>query len=104
MSACSGALPAFSGISDHSGAWRVHYDVELLRTLLLAICMISGRAGLVNAHRLSGRGLRVAIGLGGLFLAMVLGGPYVPSQDFVQSHGFISATTWLTLDTVASLA
>src|SRR5580700_11671368 len=60
---------------------RVHYDVELLR-LLLAVCTIIA-AGLGSLSlMLGGPRFRVAIGLGGLFLAMVLGGPYVAIQDF----------------------
>src|SRR5580698_1336750 len=75
---------------------RVHYDMELLR-LLLAVCMIVA-AGLGSLSLiLGGPRLRVAIGLGGLFLAMVLGGPYVPTQDFVQPRLYFGLD-WLLLD------
>jgi sterol desaturase/sphingolipid hydroxylase (fatty acid hydroxylase superfamily) len=75
---------------------RVHYDVELLR-LLLAICMIVA-AGLGSLSlMLGGPRLRVAVGIGGLFLAMVLGGPYVPTQDFVQPRLYLGLD-WLLLD------
>ena len=75
---------------------RVHYDVELLR-LLLAICMIVAAGAGSLSLMLGGPRLRVAIGVGGLFLAMVLGGPDVPTKDFVQPRLYFGLD-WLLLD------
>ena len=75
---------------------RVHYHMELLR-LLLAVCMIAAACLGALSLMLRGPRLRVAIGLGGLFGAMVLGGPYVPTQDFVQPRLYFGLD-WLLLD------
>src|SRR6185503_21072193 len=62
---------------------RVHYDVELLR-LTLAIAMVVGAWLGVLGIVLGGPRLQAAIGLSGLLLATLLGGPYVPTPDFLQ--------------------
>ena len=75
---------------------RPHYNMELLR-LILAVSMV-GAAGLgVLSIVLGGPRLRVAIGLSALFLAMLLGGPYVPSADFKQPAVYFGLD-WLVLD------
>ena len=75
---------------------RVHYDVELLR-LTLAVAMVVGAWLGVVGIVLGGPRLRIAIGLSALFLAMLLGGPYVPTADFRQQR-FYFGLDWLVLD------
>jgi sterol desaturase/sphingolipid hydroxylase (fatty acid hydroxylase superfamily) len=75
---------------------RPHYDVELLR-LTLAVAMTAGALLGVLAIALGGPRLRAGIGLGALFLAMVLGGPYVPTTDFQQPRVYLGLD-WLVLD------
>lgn len=75
---------------------RPHYDVELLR-LVLAVSMVIAACLGVLSIALGGPRLRAAIGLSGLFLAMLLGGPYVPSADFDQPRFYIGLD-WLVLD------
>ena len=77
-------------------ALRVHYDVELLR-LTLAIAMVVGAWLGVIGIVLGGPRLRAAIGLSGLLLATLLGGPYVPTPDFLQPR-FYLGLDWLVLD------
>ena len=67
---------------------RVHYDVELLR-LTLAIAMVVGAWLGVVGIVLGGPRVRAAIGLSGLLLAMLLGGPYVPTPDFAQPRFYL---------------
>ena len=80
---------------------RTHYDVELLR-LVLAIAMVVA-AGLgvlaiaLGGTRLRAVRLRAIIGLTALFLAMLLGGPYVATSDFTQPR-FYFGLDWLVLD------
>ena len=62
---------------------RPHYDVELLR-LVLATAMTIGAGLGVLSIALGGPRWRAGIGLSALFLAMLLGGPYVPTADFRQ--------------------
>ena len=54
---------------------------------------------MARRHRivLGGPRLRAAIGLSALFLAMLLGGPYVPTPDFRQPR-FYFGLDWLVLD------
>lgn len=75
---------------------RVHYDVELLR-LVLAVAMVVGAWLGVIGIVLGGPRLRATIGLSALFLAMLLGGPYVPTPDFLQPR-FYFGLDWLVLD------
>jgi sterol desaturase/sphingolipid hydroxylase (fatty acid hydroxylase superfamily) len=75
---------------------RVHYDVELLR-LTLAIAMVVGAWLGVLGIVLGGPRLQAAIGLSGLLLATLLGGPYVPTPDFLQPR-FYLGLDWLVLD------
>jgi len=75
---------------------RIHYDVELLR-LTLAIAMVVGAWLGVVGIVLGGPRLRAAVGLSALFLAMLLGGPYVPTPDFAQPR-FYLGLDWLVLD------
>lgn len=75
---------------------RVHYDVELLR-LTLAVAMVVGAWLGVVGIVLGGPRVRAAIGLSTLFLAMLLGGPYVPTPDFLQPR-FYLGLDWLVLD------
>jgi sterol desaturase/sphingolipid hydroxylase (fatty acid hydroxylase superfamily) len=77
-------------------ALRVHYDVELLR-LVLAVAMVVGAWLGVVGIVLGGPRLRTAIGLSALFLAMLLGGPYVATPDFPQPR-FYFGLDWLVLD------
>jgi sterol desaturase/sphingolipid hydroxylase (fatty acid hydroxylase superfamily) len=77
-------------------ALRVHYDIELLR-LTLAIAMVVGAWLGVLGIVLGGPRLRAAIGLSALFLAMLLGGPYVPTPDFDQPRVYLGLD-WLVLD------
>jgi sterol desaturase/sphingolipid hydroxylase (fatty acid hydroxylase superfamily) len=75
---------------------RTHYDVELLR-LILAVSMVIAAGLGVLSIALGGPRLRAAIGLSALFLAMLLGGPYVPSADFTQAR-FYLGLDWMVLD------
>jgi len=75
---------------------RIHYDVELLR-LTLAIAMVVGAWLGVVGIVLGGPRLRAAVGLSALFLAMLLGGPYVSTPDFAQPR-FYLGLDWLVLD------
>jgi sterol desaturase/sphingolipid hydroxylase (fatty acid hydroxylase superfamily) len=75
---------------------RPHYDVELLR-LVLAVAMVVAAGLGVLSIALGGPRLRAAIGLSALFLAMLLGGPYVASADFTQPRFYIGLD-WLVLD------
>jgi sterol desaturase/sphingolipid hydroxylase (fatty acid hydroxylase superfamily) len=75
---------------------RPHYDVELLR-LILAVSMVIGAGLGVLSITLGGPRLRAAIGLSALFLAMLLGGPYVPTLDFQQPKLYLGLD-WLVLD------
>jgi sterol desaturase/sphingolipid hydroxylase (fatty acid hydroxylase superfamily) len=75
---------------------RTHYDVELLR-LLLAVCMIVAASLGAISLMLGGPKRRVIIGLSALFLAMLLGGPYVPTADFAQPRVYLGLD-WLLLD------
>jgi sterol desaturase/sphingolipid hydroxylase (fatty acid hydroxylase superfamily) len=75
---------------------RPHYDVELLR-LVLAVSMVIAAGLGVLSIALGGPRLRAAIGLSALLLAMLLGGPYVPSADFNQPR-FYLGLDWLVLD------
>ncbi|MBV8650177.1 MAG: sterol desaturase family protein [Alphaproteobacteria bacterium] len=75
---------------------RVHYDIELLR-LVLAVAMVAGAWLGAIGILLGGPRLRAAIGLSALFLAMLLGGPYVATPDFQQPH-FYFGLDWLVLD------
>ena len=77
-------------------ALRVHYDVELLR-LTLAIAMVVGAWLGVVGIVLGGPRVSAAIGLSALFLATLLGGPYVPTPDFLQPR-FYLGLDWLVLD------
>src|ERR1700704_3503008 len=62
---------------------RPHYDMELLRLVLAGSMVIAAGLGVLSIV-LGGPRLRAAIGLSALFLAMLLGGPYVPYADFTQ--------------------
>src|SRR5258708_23412229 len=62
---------------------RTHYDMELLR-LVLAVAMVVGAWLGVVSIVLGGKRLLVAIGPSALFLALLLAGPYVSSEDFQQ--------------------
>ena len=75
---------------------RVHYDIELLR-LVLAVAMVAGAWLGAIGILLGGPRLRAAIGLSALFLAMLLGGPYVATPDFRQPR-FYFGLDWLVLD------
>jgi sterol desaturase/sphingolipid hydroxylase (fatty acid hydroxylase superfamily) len=75
---------------------RPHYDMELLR-LVLAVSMVIAACLGVLSIALGGPRLRAAIGLSALFLAMLLGGPYVPYADFTQPR-FYLGLDWLVLD------
>ena len=75
---------------------RPHYDMELLR-LVLAVSMVIAACLGVLSIALGGPRLRAAIGLSALFLAMLLGGPYVPYADFTQPRFYIGLD-WLVLD------
>src|ERR1700679_3294170 len=75
---------------------RPHYDVELLRLVLAVSMVIAAGLGVVSLM-LGGPRLRVAIGLSCLFLAMLLGGPYVHYADFAQPR-FYFGLDWLVLD------
>ena len=75
---------------------RAHYDVEALR-LILALAMVAGAGLGVLSIMLGGPRLRASIGLSALFLAMLLGGPYVAYQDFQQPRFYIGLD-WLVLD------
>jgi len=75
---------------------RPHYDVELLR-LVLAVSMVIGAGLGVLSIVLGGPRARAAIGLSALFLAMLLGGPYVVNADFAQPR-FYFGLDWLVLD------
>jgi len=75
---------------------RPHYDMELLR-LTLAVAMVVAAGLGVLSIMLGEPRLRAAIGLSALFLAMLLGGPYVPSADFTQPK-FYFGLDWLVLD------
>ena len=75
---------------------RVHYDVELLRLVLAVAMVVAAWLGVIGIV-LGGPRLRAAIGLSALFLAMLLGGPYVPTPDFRQP-GFYFGLDWLVLD------
>ena len=75
---------------------RVHYDVELLRLVLAVAMVVAAWLGVIGIV-LGGPRLRAAIGLSALFLAMLLGGPYVPTPDFHQPR-FYFGLDWLVLD------
>ena len=75
---------------------RVHYDVELLRLVLAVAMVVAAWLGAIGIV-LGGPRLRAAIGLSALFLAMLLGGPYVPTPDFPQPR-FYFGLDWLVLD------
>jgi sterol desaturase/sphingolipid hydroxylase (fatty acid hydroxylase superfamily) len=75
---------------------RVHYDVELLRLVLAVAMVVAAWLGVIGIV-LGGPRLRAAIGLSALFLAMLLGGPYVPTPDFRQPR-FYFGLDWLVLD------
>jgi sterol desaturase/sphingolipid hydroxylase (fatty acid hydroxylase superfamily) len=75
---------------------RVHYDVELLRLVLALAMVVAAWLGVIGIV-LGGPRLRAAIGLSALFLAMLLGGPYVPTPDFRQPR-FYFGLDWLVLD------
>jgi sterol desaturase/sphingolipid hydroxylase (fatty acid hydroxylase superfamily) len=75
---------------------RVHYDVELLRLVLAVAMVFAAWLGVIGIV-LGGPRLRAAIGLSALFLAMLLGGPYVPTPDFHQPR-FYFGLDWLVLD------
>ena len=75
---------------------RVHYDVELLR-LTLAIAMVVGAWLGVLGIVLGGPRVPATIGLSALFFATLLGGPYVPTPDFLQPR-FYLGLDWLVLD------
>lgn len=75
---------------------RVHYNMELLR-LILAVAMVIGAGLGALSIVLGGPRLRASIGLAALFLAMLLGGPYVPYADFKQPK-FYFGLDWLVLD------
>ena len=75
---------------------RRFYDVELLR-LTLAVAMVVAAGLGVLSIALGGPRLRAAIGLSGLFLAMLLGGPYVDSGAF-SVRGLYFGLDWLVLD------
>ena len=75
---------------------RVHYDVELLRLVLAVAMVVAAWLGVIGIV-FGGPRLRAAIGLSALFLAMLLGGPYVPTPDFHQPR-FYFGLDWLVLD------
>jgi sterol desaturase/sphingolipid hydroxylase (fatty acid hydroxylase superfamily) len=75
---------------------RVHYDVELLRLVLAVAMVVAAWLGVIGIV-LGGPRLRAAIGLSALFLAMLLGGPYVATPDFRQPR-FYFGLDWLVLD------
>ena len=75
---------------------RVHYDVELLRLVLAVAMVVAAWLGVIGIV-LGGPRLRAAIGLSALFLAMLLGGPYVPTPEFRQPR-FYFGLDWLVLD------
>jgi sterol desaturase/sphingolipid hydroxylase (fatty acid hydroxylase superfamily) len=75
---------------------RVHYDIELLRLVLAVAMVVAAWLGVIGIV-LGGPRLRAAIGLSALFLAMLLGGPYVPTPDFRQPR-FYFGLDWLVLD------
>jgi sterol desaturase/sphingolipid hydroxylase (fatty acid hydroxylase superfamily) len=70
--------------------------MELLRLTLAASMVIAAGLGVLSIV-LGGPRLRAAIGLSALFLAMLLGGPYVPYADFTQPK-FYFGLDWLVLD------
>ncbi|MDE1146360.1 MAG: sterol desaturase family protein [Azospirillaceae bacterium] len=70
---------------------RPHYNMDLLR-LVLALAMGVGATFGLAAVVLDRRRRQGALGLCGVLLAMLLGGPYVPYEDFDQ------ARTWVGLD------
>ncbi|MEI9987413.1 MAG: hypothetical protein WDN69_32285 [Aliidongia sp.] len=75
---------------------RQHYDMSLLR-LILAMAMVVGAGLGMLSIMLGGTRLRASIGLSALFLAMLLGGPYVSYNDFQQPR-FYLGLDWLVLD------
>jgi len=75
---------------------RQHYDMDLLR-LVLAVAMVAAAVLGVVALVLGGPRWRVAIGLSALLLATLLGGPYVPYEDFQQPKVYLGLD-WLVLD------
>jgi sterol desaturase/sphingolipid hydroxylase (fatty acid hydroxylase superfamily) len=75
---------------------RVHYDLELLRLVLAVAMVVAAWLGVIGIV-LGGPRPRAAIGLSALFLAMLLGGPYVPTPDFHQPR-FYFGLDWLVLD------
>jgi sterol desaturase/sphingolipid hydroxylase (fatty acid hydroxylase superfamily) len=75
---------------------RPHCNMELLR-LVLAVAMVVAAGLGVLSIVLGGPRLRAAIGLSALFLAMLLGGPYVPYADFTRPRLYFGLD-WLVLD------
>jgi sterol desaturase/sphingolipid hydroxylase (fatty acid hydroxylase superfamily) len=75
---------------------RAHYDMDLLR-LILAVAMIAGAGLGVLAILLRGPRRLAAFGLSMLFLATILGGPYVTYRDFTQPKVYFGLD-WLILD------
>jgi sterol desaturase/sphingolipid hydroxylase (fatty acid hydroxylase superfamily) len=75
---------------------RPHYNMELLRLVLAVAMVIAAGLGVLSIV-LGGPRLRAAIGLSALFLAMLLGGPYVPYADFRQPSLYFGLD-WLVLD------
>ena len=75
---------------------RQHYNLDLLR-LVLALAMAAAVVlGLVT-FILNRRKHLGALGICSVFLALLLGGPYVPIGEFHQSHAYLGLD-WLVLD------
>ena len=75
---------------------RAHYDMDALR-LILAIAMMAGAGLGVLAILLRGPRRLALFGLAMLFLATILGGPYVTYRDFTQPRIYFGLD-WLILD------
>ncbi|MEE3622512.1 sterol desaturase family protein [Nitrospirillum sp. BR 11752] len=75
---------------------RPHYDMDLLR-LILALSMGVGVFLGLGACVLNRRRRAGLIGISGVVLALLLGGPYVPYEDFDQARTWVGLD-WLVLD------
>lgn len=75
---------------------RIYYDVELLRLLLAVTMVVAAGLGMLSIV-LGGPRLRAAIGLSALFLAMLLGGPYVEMSK-LDLGGVYVGLDWMVLD------
>jgi hypothetical protein len=75
---------------------RQHYDLPLLR-LVLAVAMAAAVCLAFVSFALNRRKHLGAVGLSAVLLAMLLGGPYTPVQEFEQSAAYVGLD-WLVLD------